>query len=438
MQRQLLDLVPKRYLCPYCGEWHEWEGQSLGYYDSEYYSTSIECSNAPSGCNEGNYKVFFKDGYCYYSTERQCGRGRLELDGKIEIASITESSDEPIVTFKVPFKPNEPVGSMSCSSCRSKYVCNLVKLADKGYDGHMEITLGFEFEQSDYDRLVRSARKSRESKQHMEQSIQQGNKEDTTMANSIFNMNVEFGLNKDENIASTLMGVAVKNGDSWRIYNKDKKEITDVGDMQLGNLPIFILPTTKLSEGDLIKDAGEYYFVIKVEEGSTQTMCAKTGAMKTAVPIKNVLGFNCYSKVIALSDSLNIDCDFDMEKLAIMSAMFSQSSEDGGQMNQLLPLMLFKDKLGGDDDTMKLVLMSSMMTNGEGGGQMMNQLLPLMLFKDKLGEDDDKMKVVLMSSMMGGNMAGSNNQLMSYLMLDTFMSKKDGNAPQKTGDGTAE
>ena len=106
------------------------------------------------------------------------------------------------------------------------------------------------------------------------------------MANNIFNMNMEFGPSKDENIASTLMGVAVKDGDSWRIYDKKKKEITDVGDMQLGNLPIFILPTTKLNEGDLIKDAGEYYFVIKVAKGSTQTLCAKTGELKTVIPIK--------------------------------------------------------------------------------------------------------------------------------------------------------
>ena len=204
------------------------------------------------------------------------------------------------------------------------------------------------------------------------------------MANNFFNMNMEFGPNKDENIASTLMGIAVKNGDSWRIYDKKKKEITDVGDMQLGNLPIFILPTTKLSEGDLIKDAGEYYFVMKVDAGSTQTLCAKTGEMKTVIPIKNVLGFSCYSKVIALSDSINMGGDFDVEKLAIMSTMCGQP----GQNNQ------------------------------------MNQLLPLMLFKDKLGGDDDMMKMMLMSSMMGGNMAGNNNPVMSYLMLDMFMCKK--------------
>ena len=278
----------------------------------------------------------------------------------------------------------------------------------------MEITFGFEFEQSDYDKLAKSAilaRKERELQERenavkgKEQSLQEREsalrakelekqeiKEDATMANNIFNMNMEFGPSKDENIASTLMGVAVKNGDSWRIYDKKKKEITDVGDIQLGNLPIFILPTTKLNEGDLIKDAGEYYFVMKVAKESTQTLCAKTGEMKTVIPIKNVLGFSCYSKVIALSDSINMGVDFDVEKLAIMSAMCGQTGEDGGQMNQLLSLMLFKDKFSGDDDMMKMVLMSSMM---------------------------------------GGNMAGNNNPIMGYLMLDMLMGmKKDEQPPQ--------
>lgn len=213
-------------------------------------------------------------------------------------------------------------------------------------------------------------------------------------------------------------------------------EITDVGDMQLGNLPIFILPTTKLNEGDLIKDAGEYYFVIKVAKGSTQTLCAKTGELKTVIPIKNVLGFSCYSKVIALSDSINMGDDFDVEKLAIMSAMCGQSGENGGQMNQLLPLMLFKDKLSSDDDMMKMMLMTSMMSvPAEGGDQnaTMNQLLPLMLLKEDDGGDDDMMKMFLMSSMMGGNMAGNNNPVMSYLMLDMLMGKKkDEQPPQQS------
>ena len=257
------------------------------------------------------------------------------------------------------------------------------------------------------------------------------------MAKNIFNMNMEFGLNNDENIASTLMGVAVKNGDNWRIYDKKKKEIMDIGEMQLGNLPIFILPTTKLNEGDLIKDADEYYFVIKVAKGSTQTLCAKTGEMKTVIPIKNVLGFSCYSKVIALSDSINMGDDFDVEKLAIMSAMCGNTDKDGGQMNQLLPLMFFKDKLGGgDDDMMKIMLMTSIMSaTAEGGDQnvTMNQMLPLMLLKEKGEGDDDMTKMMLVSSMLGGNMAGNNSPVMAYLMLNMLMDKKkDEQTPQQS------
>ncbi len=428
MDQKLLDLTPKRYLCPYCGEWHDWGlSHELGYYDSSEYKAELGCERQLPGYKFRRMYIYFSDGYCYYKTIPTCSKGNLDINNKIPIEDIVESSEEPRVTFAVPFTADRDVGRSECSDCNCKDRCLMCKLGDENNSRRMHITFGFEFKQSDYNKFAQASQRPQVKE----------NKEDTTMANNIFNMNMEFGPNKDENIVSTLMGVAVKNGDSWRIYDKKKKKITDVGDMQLGNLPIFILPSTKLSEGDLIKDTGEYYFVTKVATSKTMTqvLSARTGEMKSVVPIKNVLGFSCYSKVIALSDSLNIGDDFDVEKLAIISAMCSQTGEDGGQMNQLLPLMLFKDKLGGDDDTMKLLLMSSMMTSEDDGGQM-NQLLPLMLFKDKLDGDDDTMKLLLMSSMMGGNMAGSNNPLMSFLMLDAFMGKKDGEAPQ-TGDSAA-
>jgi hypothetical protein len=107
------------------------------------------------------------------------------------------------------------------------------------------------------------------------------------------------------------MGVAVKNGDNWRIYDKAKAEITDVGDMQLGNFPIFILPTIKLAEGDLVKYEGEYYFVNKIESGVIKALCVKTGEVKTLLPIKNLMGFSCYSKLVAINDFIDMGTDFD-------------------------------------------------------------------------------------------------------------------------------
>lgn len=324
VEKGLLGLTPKRFLCPYCGEWHDWNSyHKLGDYD---FQTNFYCPNIPSNSYRGCYIIYFYGDSLNYSTQKICERAKQVMSGEIPIDCIIEHSDKPIVTFSVPFTADSPVGSTTCRTCEYVDHCNCVKLGDEGNNLDMTITFGFEFEQSDYEKFAKAGKlmcKARElqerehalkdkeqslqeresalrtgeleqQQRQAEQSTQQEIKEDTTMANNIFNMNMEFGPNKDENIASTLMGVAVKNGDSWRIYDKKTKQITDIGDMQLGNLPIFILPTTKLSEGDLIKDAGEYYFVMKVAAGSTQTLCAKTGEMKTVIPIKNVLGFSCY------------------------------------------------------------------------------------------------------------------------------------------------
>lgn len=246
MEKEFLNLTPKHFLCPYCGEWHEWtEPHELGYYDSSNCEAAFECSNAPSGCNKGDYRIYFYEGYLYYSTERMCGRANQAMNGRIPISSIVEDPDRPIVTFNVAFTSNSDVGRYECSDCRFKEQCNLVRLGDKGDNCHMTITFGFEFEQSDYNKfskVAQLARKERElqerenalkgkeqsvqeresalrtreleQQRQEEQSAQQEIKEDSTMANNIFNLNMEFGPNKDENIASTLMGVAVKNGDS--------------------------------------------------------------------------------------------------------------------------------------------------------------------------------------------------------------------------------
>ena len=437
IDKKILRLTPKRILCPLCGEWHDWEGRTLQLYD-EYNFYEYECNGV-------TVRIWVDEDHIRIYADLPCDKLNSAINVDADLRDMEYDGTDPVIKIPFSLEADEIICESECEDCEYCDCCNFATIGDNRDDDedeyNFELEFKFEFASRYFNKYseaareekLRQQREAEEAKRQKEPARQTKSKttkqvkEETTMANNFFNMNMEFGPNKDENIASTLMGVAVKNGDSWRIYDKKTKQITDIGDMQLGNLPIFILPTTKLNEGDLIKDAGEYYFVMKVAKGSTQTLCAKTGEMKTVIPIKNVLGFSCYSKVIALSDSINMGDDFDVEKLAIMSAMCGQSGEDGGQMNQLLPLMLFKDKLGGDDDMMKMILMYSMMSApAEDGDQnaTMNQLLPLMLFKDELGGDDDMMKMMLMSSMMGGNMAGNNNPVMSYLMLDMFMGKK--------------
>ncbi len=442
MNQELLNLRPIRFLCPYCGEWHKWElSHELDFYDSSSCKAELGCESQAANCNHRKMHIYFSDGYCYYRTIPTCSRGNLDINDKIPIEDIVESSEESRVTFAVPFTANRDVGRRSCIDCPTKNVCLMYKLGDKSNSRHMHITFGFEFKQYDYNKYAKTAilaRKEKElqeredaivSKEQVSQrSHVKENKEDTTMANNLFNMNMEFGPIKDENIASTLMGFAVKNGDSWRIYDKKKKEIIDVGDMPLdSNLPITIWPATTLREGDLIKDGGEYCFVTEIATPNTptKTLIVRTAEIKSVAPIKNILGFSCYSKVIALGDLLNMSDEFDVEKLAIISAMGNQTDENNGQLNQLLPLLFYKDKLVGDDDKMNLLLISSMMNTQKNDGGQLNQFLPFLLYKDKLSGDDDKTKLLLISTMMGSNMSGSNNPVINYLMLDTLMSKED-------------
>ena len=259
--------------------------------------------------------------------------------------------------------------------------------------------------------------------------------------NNRFNDNFEFGLNKDENIASTLMSVAVKCNNTWRLFDKEKKELIDVRNMRLGIFPIYIVPTNKLEEGDLIKDKGEYYFVIEVTDGSAQTMCAKTGEMQTIESSKNALGSNYYSKVINLSGYyLDIDDDLDIEKMAIISSMMLALTEDGSQnpsesMNQSLPLLLLKDNGSSDDEMIKLALMHSMMptlteNDRQDSNASMKKLLPLLLFKDKNNGGGDMMKLALVAFAMSGNIAGC-NLVMGYMMLN-MLKRKEGKEPNST------
>lgn len=146
------------------------------------------------------------------------------------------------------------------------------------------------------------------------------------MLNNIFYTNIEVTSNKDNNIAKTSKGIAVKIGDVWRIYDKDNKKIVDAGDINIEPISsYFPLPTTKLKEGNLIKDGSEYYFVKQIETSDCpmQTISLKTNEVKGVTPIKNFMGFECYLRVIALDDELN-----NVDQIDIKNWLFCQQCLD--------------------------------------------------------------------------------------------------------------
>lgn len=49
IDRRILRLTPKRFFCPICSDWHDWEGESLQSYDEDN-AYEYECVNGVELC----------------------------------------------------------------------------------------------------------------------------------------------------------------------------------------------------------------------------------------------------------------------------------------------------------------------------------------------------------------------------------------------------
>ena len=403
MNEAILELTPKRFMYFSDRKWHNWPYNYTSLKKFIDDDESIECFNADANCWI-TIAFDYVLGKLMYEMKFKCDKESKTL--KVFGHEKKEIINNNILELEV------TIGENDCENC-SNNECYFKRIGET-------TKLGFEFENLEMfkkDNLIKNSVIKKED------NIMREN-------NNFFNVNMEFGPNKDENIASTLMGVAVKDGENWRIYDKKKKSITDVGNIQIGNLPIFIMPALELEEGDLIKEEGEYYFVTNFNNGETETLSAKTGEIKRVIPIKNILGFSFYSKVITLNDELDINEELDTETLLLMSSMMSSTGANENQMNQMLPFLMLKDKIGKKDNMMKMLLMSSMMSSTYADENQMNQMLPFLMLKEDIGEKYDIMKMLLVFSMAGSGDI-STNPMTTYLLLDTFKGDKSKKIPEE-------
>lgn len=223
MNPAFLKCTPRQILCPYCGKWHDWNGRELEYFDSPDYTIGLGNSNAPRGCKDGIYRVYFYDNECHYAVDEMCRKANLSLRGHIPISSLVESENEPIVTFSVACTTDYDVGLSECYPCDYVNSCNYVKLGDEGDKRHMTVTLGFKFDQSDYDKFAKVAFLSRKSKEIQErESDLQCREQSLQEREDILNEKAEQSKNKEElNMSET-----TKKGTSIKtlLYEKSPKE----------------------------------------------------------------------------------------------------------------------------------------------------------------------------------------------------------------------
>lgn len=474
----ILELTPAEYLCPNCGEWHEFPEVSISEMDKNYRDPVGECEQ-----HRDYVRLHFdvNDGkFCF--ALHDCGYGGCNALGdyswhQLKPEDFTVDADSCELDFETSFASRSAMSG--CTRCAFCDDCYAYSLAKSKRSGTVKISLGLRFTEEDWDDTVepfftalqeakeREKRKAAEPKpkarppqQKTESVSPPANADDESVAapdsestiknqagtpnvvppanaqkgddakmenqnQNLFGLKVEFGPNTDPNLVGTAMGVAVKADDNtFRIYKRDSGKITDVGNLQLGSFPVYIVPATKLTVGDLVKDAGSYYYVDKIEGGGrVHALHAKTSEVKIMVPTVNLLGFSVYSKVISLVDELGLGGgDFfggdggDKDQLLMLMALSggmqnasptTPAPNTGGMNGLMLPLLLMRKGKQDSDGSMRKLLLLSMLSGGSNS-----------LSGDNLG---------LLLLMGGGDLFGSDNKRQPDITPPSYGGSENGN-----------
>lgn len=124
-----------------------------------------------------------------------------------------------------------------------------------------------------------------------------------TSAQSIFSFsNMNCGVLDDENVISTAFGIAIKRNGSLYVFDKKKKRMASMPKIALTYFPVYIIPTSTLEFGDLIKLDGKYYYFLKQNEGKITVLDPLTDVETNIYPALNILDFTVFSKIITILD----------------------------------------------------------------------------------------------------------------------------------------
>ena len=159
MNERLLQLRPKWYLCPYCGQWHEWkDSEKLAYYDGSNDVAVLPCINFKKDMwgNERVLNCSFNEENCWFLLDA------CDSDWIVDIPNIQEEPEKARITLTVNLDIEYVTDTRRCQECR-KNGCIILKLAkERGDNEEIPIQLGFEFDPEEYAQCSEEGRKYKE------------------------------------------------------------------------------------------------------------------------------------------------------------------------------------------------------------------------------------------------------------------------------------
>ena len=197
--------------------------------------------------------------------------------------------------------------------------------------------------------------------------LNKNNKGENNMnTNKIFK-NLEFGKISTDAIKFSINGLAFRQSDGTYVtYNAQNNEFTDVTAFVMDTDFMFAVPVAAkdLKAGDIIKHQNKYVIVAGYHDDNTiKAIDPLAGEEKVVIPVKNLFGFNYYTKIVN-----------------IFAGMETTPSEDN-PFGNLMPFLMMQN--GNTDNSLMLAMM---MTQNGKTADFMNNPFMMMALLNKEGK----------------------------------------------------
>lgn len=151
--------------------------------------------------------------------------------------------------------------------------------------------------------------------------------------------------------------IAIKTSNGYKTYDVEKNHLVNCDSfaIDVGSDFFFIIPTNKVSKGDIILAGGKPCCVIDVKDNEIKTFRYEDSTIAILVPEHNVFMGKTYfyGKIVSMFGNLKSEKGMGkMMKFYMMSQMFSGNknsySTGGMDMSQMMPMMMMMNGGMGD------------------------------------------------------------------------------------------
>lgn len=138
--------------------------------------------------------------------------------------------------------------------------------------------------------------------------------------------------------------IAIKCSNGYKTYSLSKDRLTNVSSFCL-DIPdaFFVIPTNKVSKGDIIIVAGKPKCVLESGKNSIKVIDYENSEIREIVPERHVFMGNTYfyGKIVSLFGNMKSGKGFNgMMRMMMMSQLFGGQQENVGGMNPMMFMLM--------------------------------------------------------------------------------------------------